>query len=199
MSMFTNPGEPEELEQSLLTVLLNRMRQGDRGAGEQATALVYKELHEIASRQLRRERHGHTLQTTALVHEAYLRLAGGGTLELHNRVHFFAVASKQMRRILIDHARSTSAQKRGGGAAKIDLDKVQVGAEGRSVDVLLLNQALEELERVEPRAARVVELRYFGGYTDQEAADVLGVSFATARRDWEFARAWLFDKIHGRP
>src|SRR5271154_844254 len=197
--MSTDLEGPGEAAQSHLTVLLNRMRQGDPDAAERATAMVYGELHDIASRHLRHEQREHTLQTTALVHEAYLRLSGGGALEVQNRVHFFAVASQQMRRILIDHARSTNAQKRGGGAAKVDLDKVQIGADGRSVDVLLLDQALKELELLEPRAARMVELRYFGGHTDQEAAEVLGVSFATARRDWEFARAWLFDRMRGRP
>jgi RNA polymerase sigma factor (TIGR02999 family) len=198
MWMFTDPKEPAEARPSHLTLLLNRMRQGDPDAAEEAVALVYGELHDIASRHMRHERRGHTLQTTALVHEAYLRLAGAGPLEVQNRVHFFALASQQMRRILIDHARLTSAQKRGGDAIRTDLDRVQVGVEGRSVDVLMLDQALEDLEQLEPRAARLVELRYFGGYTDQEAAEVLGVSFATARRDWEFARAWLFDRMNGR-
>jgi RNA polymerase sigma-70 factor (ECF subfamily) len=185
----TNP------EKSGLTLLLNRMQKGDREAAEHAAQLVYGELHRIAAGQMRREKPGHTLQATALINEAYMRLAGGGSLEIQNRGHFFALASQQMRRILVDHARSSHAQRRGGGAAKVDLEVVQVAAEDRSVDVLALDDALKELERLEPRAARVVELRYFGGYTDKEVVEALGVSLATVRRDWEFARSWLFDRI----
>jgi RNA polymerase sigma factor (TIGR02999 family) len=175
------------------------MRHGDRDAGQAAVELVYTELHRIASSQMRRERPGHTLQTTALVHEAYIRLIGSASLEIRNRGHFFAVASQQMRRILVDHARAGQAQRRGGGAAKVELDQVQLGTETESIDVLLLDHALSELGRLEPRAARVVELRYFGGYTDQEVVEALGVALATVRRDWEFARTWLFDRMRGKP
>jgi RNA polymerase sigma factor (TIGR02999 family) len=181
-----------------LTALLNRMRHGDRDAGEAAVELVYSELHRIASGQMRRERPGHTLQTTALVHEAYIRLIGSESLEIQNRGHFFAVASQQMRRILVDHARADQAQRRGGGAARVEFDQVQLGTETASIDVLLLDEALCELERLEPRAARVVELRYFGGYTDKEVVEALGVALATVRRDWEFARSWLFDRMRGK-
>jgi RNA polymerase sigma factor (TIGR02999 family) len=174
------------------------MRHGDRQAGDEAVEMVYSELHKIAAGQLRRERPGHTLQTTALVHEAYLRLVGGESLEIQNRGHFFAVASKQMRRILVDHARASHAQRRGGGAARVDLDEVQLGTGTQSIDVLELDEALGELERVEPRAARVVELRYFGGYTDKEVVEALGVALATVRRDWEYARSWLFDRMRGK-
>jgi RNA polymerase sigma factor (TIGR02999 family) len=174
------------------------MRRGDRQAGDEVAGLVYQELHRIASREMRHEREGHTLQTTALVHEAYLRLAGAELLEIQNRGHFFAVASQQMRRILVDHARSCRAQRRGGGALRVDLDKLQIGVAERSVDVLLLDEALGNLERLDPRAAKVVELRYFGGYTDKEVVEVLGVSLATVRRDWEFARTWLFDQMRGK-
>jgi len=194
------PAEPDSAEQgqtSDLTLLLNRMREGDREAAAQAVGLVYGELHRIASREMRREREGHTLQTTALVNEAYLRLAGSQSLEVQNRGHFFAIASQQMRRILVDHARSANALRRGGGAAKVDLDSVILGDGGESVDVLLLDESLEELQRVDPRAAQVVELRYFGGYTDKEVVEALGVSLATVRRDWEFARSWLFDRMDG--
>src|SRR5579871_1284318 len=144
------------------------MRHGDQDAGEAAVDLVYGELHRIASGQMRHERPGHTLQTTALVHEAYLRLIGSDSLEIQNRGHFFAVASQQMRRILVDHARATQVQRRGGGAAQVALDQVQLGSETQSINVLLLDEALSALERLEPRAAQVVELRYFGGYTDKE-------------------------------
>ncbi|HLK66905.1 MAG TPA: sigma-70 family RNA polymerase sigma factor [Bryobacteraceae bacterium] len=180
-----------------LTALLNRMRTGDREAGEEAVEMVYSELHRIAAGQLRHERPGHTLQTTALVHEAYLRLVGGESLEIQNRAHFFAVASKQMRRVLVDHARADHAQRRGGGAGHVSLDDVQLGNETQNIDILQLDEALRELERLDPRAARVVELRYFGGYTDKEVVEALGVALATVRRDWEFARSWLFDRMRG--
>ena len=181
-----------------LTLLLNRMRQGDRDAGEQAFAQVYGELHRIASREMRREAPGHTLQTTALINEAYMRFVSAGSLQIENRGHFFAIASQQMRRILVDHARATRTQKRDGGA-KVDLEKIQLAAQGRSVDVLLLDEALRELEQIQPRAAQVVELRYFGGYTDKEVVEALGLSLATVRRDWEYARSWLFQWMRGRP
>ena len=147
---------------------------------------------------MRRENEGHTLQTTALVHEAFMRLAGSGSLEIQNRGHFFAVASQQMRRILVDYARSTNAQRRGGGATKVDLEQLQIAVAPRSEDVLSLDEALRDLERIDPRAAKVVELRYFGGYTDKEVVEALGISIATVRRDWEFARSWLFNQMQGK-
>jgi RNA polymerase sigma factor (TIGR02999 family) len=180
-----------------LTLLLNRMQKGDRAAGQEAASKIYGELHRIASREMRRERPGHTLQTTALVNEAYLRLSAGGSLEIQSRGHFLAVASQQMRRILVDHARSAGAQRRGGGAVQVDLDAVHLGAAGRSLDLLLLDESLAELEKIEPRAAKVVEMRYFGGYTDKEVVEALEVSLATVRRDWEFARSWLFRRMQG--
>jgi RNA polymerase sigma factor (TIGR02999 family) len=173
------------------------MQHGDRDAGDQAVALVYNELHRIASNHLRKEAPGHTLVTTALIHEAYVRLAGGNSLEIQNRGHFFAIASQQMRRILVDHARAKKAQRRGDGAIQVGLEEVAGGSNARPIDLLLLDESLEELERVEPRAAKVVELRYFGGYTDKEIVEAIGVSLATVRRDWEFARCWLFDRMQG--
>jgi RNA polymerase sigma factor (TIGR02999 family) len=190
-----DPNKPGDPLASDVTALLNRMRSGDREAGEEVGALVYGELHRIASREMRREREGHLLQTTALVHEAYLKLAGGESLEIQSRAHFFAVASKQMRRILVDHARSSGALRHGGGAGRVDIEEIQIGAPERSVDVLELDESLRELEQMDPRAAKVVELRYFGGYTDKEVAEVLDTSLATVRRDWEFARSWLFDRM----
>lgn len=178
-----------------LTLLLNRMRQGDSEAGNQAVALVYQELHRIASREMRREREGHLLQTTALVNEAYLRLLGSQSIAIQDRGHFFALASKQMRRILIDHARSEGAERRGGHAVRLDIDRTPLPSGSQSIDVLLLNESLEELERLDPRAAQIVELRYFGGYTDQEVVEAVGASLSTVRRDWEFARTWLFDRM----
>ncbi len=178
-----------------LTGLLNRMRQGDREAGNQAVALVYQELHRIASREMRREREGHLLQTTALVNEAYLRLLGSQSITIQDRGHFFALASKQMRRILIDHARAQGSQRRGGHAVQVDIERLPLPSGTQSIDLLLLNESLEELERLDPRAAQIVELRYFGGYTDQEVVEAVGASLSTVRRDWEFARTWLFDRM----
>jgi RNA polymerase sigma factor (TIGR02999 family) len=178
-----------------LTLLLNRMQNGDHAAAAEAASRIYGELHRIASREMRRERPGHILQTTALVTEAYLRLSAAGSLEIQSRGHFMAMASQQMRRILVDHARSAGAQRRGGGAVHIQLDAVQAGADARSLDLLVLDDSLAELERIDPRAAKVVELRYFGGYTDKEVVEALGVSLATVRRDWEFARSWLFRRM----
>jgi RNA polymerase sigma factor (TIGR02999 family) len=194
--VFPQAQEPEPCAAPDLTFLLNRMRQGDRDAGNEAAAIVYRELHRLASREMRRERAGHILQTTALVNEAYLRLAGPSeSIEIQDRAHFFALAAKQMRRILVDHARSSRAARHGGGALAIDLDRVTLGISEESIDVLLLNECMEELERVDPRAAHVVELRYFGGYTNKEVAEALGASLPTVRRDWEFARTWLFDRM----
>lgn len=180
-----------------LTLLLKRMQQGDREAGGQVLGLVYRELHGIASRELRAESPGHTLQTTALINEAYLRLAGSSNLDIQDRGHFFALASQLMRRVLVDYARAAKAQRRGSGAMKVDLEGVQIVSNPRGVDLLVLDSALKELQSIDERAAQVVEMRYFGGYTDKEVTEALGVSLATVRRDWEFARTWLFDRIRG--
>ena len=195
--MFTKPEQPEDAQAPQLTALLRQMQQGDRQAGEMAVGLVYQELHRIASRQLRHEGPGHTLVATALINEAYLRLSGGGSFAIENRGHFLAIASQQMRRILVDHARARNAQRRGGGAALVSLDQANVGSAPPDIDVLMLDEALLDFEQVEPRAAKVVELRYFGGYTDKQVVEALGVSLATVRRDWEFARCWLFDRMQG--
>jgi RNA polymerase sigma-70 factor, ECF subfamily len=180
-----------------LTLLLNRMAQGDSEAAESATQFIYAELHRIASRELGPERRGHILQTTALVNEAYLRLAESASLEFRDRGHFFAVASRQMRRILVDYARKGKAARRGGGAVAVGLDSVQIRAEDKSVDVLLLDQALDRLKQLDARATQVVELRYFGGYSENEVADAVGIALITVRRDWEFAKSWLLDFMIG--
>jgi RNA polymerase sigma factor (TIGR02999 family) len=200
---------PEDTKPIQITQLLKQMQLGDRDAGDQAVALVYNELHRIAANHLRREAPGQTLVATALIHEAYVRLAGGASFEIQNRGHFFAIASQQMRRILVDHARGKNARKRGSGAIQVGLDEVHAGSRqlpgsklpGSNpppIDLLLLDESLRELERAEPRAAKVVELRYFGGYTDKEVVEAMGVSLATVRRDWEFARCWLFERMQGR-
>ncbi len=201
--LYTGPEvarHPENAQDALpsqITELLRGMQRGDRQASERACTLVYDELNRIAARELRRERPSHTLVTTALVHEAYMRLIGSESLPIRNRGHFFAIASQQMRRILVDYARARGAQKRDGGIP-IGLDQANVGLAPPDIDLLALHNALLELERIEPRAAQVVELRYFGGYTDKEVVEATGVSLATVRRDWEFARCWLFDRIGPR-
>jgi RNA polymerase sigma-70 factor (ECF subfamily) len=192
--MDLTAADPERLN---ITTLLNRMRNGDREAGDKVVGLVYSELRQIASRQMRSERQGHLLQTTALVHEAYLKLVGAQSLEIKDRGHFFAVASQQMRRILVDHARENGAVRRGGGASRVDFDGIQIAAAERSIDVLLLDESLMALEQLDPRAAKVVELRYFGGYMEAEVAEALHVSVATVQRDWEFSRSWLFERMQG--
>jgi RNA polymerase sigma-70 factor (ECF subfamily) len=176
--------------------MLNRMKNGDQKAGEEVVARVYGELHRIASREMRRERPGNTLQTTALIHEAYLRLAGARSIEIQSRSHFFAVASQQMRRVLVDHARAAGSQKRGGGAVPVDLESVRVGAGDPDAQLVRLDDALNDLERLDPRPAKVVELKYFGGYSDREVAETLDLSVAMVRRDWEFARSWLFEQMN---
>ena len=187
----------EQPQSTDLTSLLRRMQNGDREAGAKAMSMVYQELHGIASRALRSERREGTLQTTALINEAYMRLAGSAPPDIQGRGHFFALASQIMRRVLVDHARARNAQRRGSGAMKVDLDGIQIAASSPGVDLLVLDEALSELRTVDERAAKVVEMRYFGGYTDKEVVEALGVSLGTVRRDWEFARTWLFDRIGG--
>jgi len=155
--------EQPEVNPSRLTVLLNLMQRGDSDAAERAVRLVYGELHRIAANRLAHERPGHSLQATALINEAYLRLMGADPLPISSRRHFLALASEQMRRILVDHARSEHAGKRGGDAVRVCLDDVQIGAAEQSVDVLSLNEALNDLQQLDPRAAQVVVFRYFGG------------------------------------
>lgn len=178
-----------------LTALLNRMRKGDRQAREDAAGLIYTHLHRLAEREVHREWSNRGLEPTTLVHEAYLQLMRTEQAEVENRSHFFALASIQMRRILIDRARAAKAKKRGGGAAESDIASRQIAVENRSIDLMLLDESLRELERIAPRAARVVELRFFSGLTDQEVTAALGVSLATVRRDWDYARAWLFARM----
>jgi RNA polymerase sigma-70 factor, ECF subfamily len=195
MQMLAGSNKPGS-KRADLTGLLNRMQSGDTRAGEEAAALIYDELHHLAAREMRRERAGHPLQTTALVHEAYLKLAGDQTLQVQNRAHFFAIASQQMRRILVDHARAAGAQRRGAGAIHVDAEGLPICDGDRGAGLLALDDALKDLEKLDPRAAQVIELRYFGGYTDKEVAEALGVSLTTIRRDWEFARSWLYDQLN---
>ena len=178
-----------------LTTLLQDWRAGNRAAGDQLALMLYDELRLLAGRYLRQERPGHTLQATALVHELYLRLFSTKGVTWHNRAHFFAVAAQALRRILIDHARTQQADKRGGKQVKLSLTAAEGWSESRDEDIMAIDAALQELARLEPRAAQVVELRFFGGLTEDEVAAVLAVSTITVKRDWKFARAWLLSRL----
>src|SRR5262245_20455824 len=178
-----------------LTTLLVDWRRGDSQASERLLSLVYQELRSIAGRHLRMERAGHTLQPTALVHELYLRLFAAEPVDYVDRTHFFAVAARQLRRLLVDHARGVHAEKRGRGYIEVSLTDIDAPAEAISEDLIAGNEALDELEKLDSRCAQVVELRFFAGLTEEEATQVLGVSKATVKRDWDFARAWLHSRL----
>ena len=178
-----------------VTDLLLSWGRGDTQALDRLVPLVYDELRRVARRHLQRELPGHALQATALVHEVYLRLVDVDRLTLKNRAHFFAVAAKLMRQILVDHARRQHAGKRGGGATMVSLEDVSHAAQPPSVDVLALDQALEALSAIDARQAGVVELRYFAGLGIDEAAEALGVSTATVEREWAMAKAWLHRRL----
>jgi RNA polymerase sigma factor (TIGR02999 family) len=177
-----------------VTALLTAWSKGDESAYDKLVPLVYDELHRLAHRHMNRERKGHTLQTTALVDEAYLRLAGQ-RVPWQNRSHFFAIAAQLMRRILVDHARSHQYAKRGAGAPHVSLDNALEMSEERAAELVALDEALDDLARLDPRKARVVELRFFGGLEIEETAQVLGVSPNTVKRDWRTARAWLYKAV----
>jgi RNA polymerase sigma factor (TIGR02999 family) len=181
-----------------ITALLHRWQEGDGDALERLMPLVYAELRRMASRYLARERGGHTLQSTALVHEAYLKLVDQRRVGWQSRAHFFGLAAQLMRRILVDHARRARRLKRGSGAAVVQLDEAG-GCDARAaadpVDALTLDRALRELEAVDARQARIVELRFYGGLTVDEAAGVLELSPATVKREWAMARAWLYRRV----
>ena len=174
-----------------VTGLLHRWQAGDSAALTELVELVHTELRRVARRQMRGERPDHTLQTSALINEAYLRLIDQRRVNWNNRAHFFAVAAQLMRRILVDHARSRGYLKRGGGAIKVPLDEAAAVEPARPPDLIALDDALTRLAGEDPRKARVVELRYFAGLTVEEIAQVLQVAPVTVMRDWSFARAWL--------
>jgi RNA polymerase sigma factor (TIGR02999 family) len=178
-----------------ITDLLARWRDGDKEALDELVPQVYSELHRLANHYLRQERADHTLQPTALVHEAYLRLVDDWEIDWQNRAHFFGIAAVRMRHILVEHARSRKAAKRGGGDYKVSLTEADRRAERRDVKLLALDDALRKLEVLDPQKVRVVELRYFGGMTIEETAEVLKVSPATVKREWSMARAWLRTEI----
>jgi RNA polymerase sigma-70 factor, ECF subfamily len=178
-------------QRSDISRLLAEFTHGRREVLDDLMPLVYDELRQIASRRLRDERSDHTLNTTALVHEAYIEMAGFGGIELESRAHFFALAARAMRRVLVDYAVRRNALKRGGIRRKVTLEEVPLFADERGDDVLALDEALTRLGAIRERHARVVECRFFGGMSIEETAEVLGVSPATIKREWTMARAWL--------
>ena len=178
-----------------VTGLLQDWCNGDQAALEKLIPLVYAELHRLAKRYMRRENAGHTLQTSALVNEAYLRLIEAHGVRWQNRSHFFAVSAQIMRRILVDFARARWNLKRGGGARQVSLDEGLVVSPERGADLLALDEALEKLAVLNARQSRVVELRYFGGLNEEEVAEVIKVSPRTVRNDWSLARAWLYREL----
>ncbi len=186
------PAPPGEITQLLL-----EWSKGDTGALDRLMPLVYEELRQLARRYMAGERPGHTLQTTALINEAYLRLIDHKEMQWQNRAHFFGVAAQAMRRILVDHARTRDAAKRGGGAPKASLEDAAVVPE-RPAELIALDEALTDLATIDPRKSQVVELRYFGGLSVEETAEVLGVSPVTVMRDWSTAKAWLLRAMSQR-
>ncbi len=185
--MTTSPGAD-------ISQLLLAWRRGDRTALDRLLPLIYDELHQLARRQMREERPDHTLQTTALVHEAYLRLCGAD-VAWEGRVHFLAVAAQAMRRVLVDHARARGRAKRGAGAASITLDEGLAPASARGPDLVALDEAIDRLSTFDERKARVIELHYFGGLTYDETGTALGVSAATVDRELRLAKAWLYQEL----
>jgi RNA polymerase sigma-70 factor, ECF subfamily len=182
---------------SEVTTLLRAWSEGDEAARDRLLGLVYVDLRRRAAAHLRRERRNHTLQPTGLVHEAYLRLVEQPGVAWQNRAHFLAIASRMMRRILIDHARRGRMAKRSGRWAQVELSESLAGTLPPDIDVLALHEALNRLDDFDPRKSRIAELRFFGGLSLQEMAHVLDISVATAERDWQAARAWLFHALNG--
>lgn len=182
-----------------VTVLLAQLRAGKKDVADQLVPLVYNELRRIAGAQIRRERPGHTLQATAVVHEAYMRLSGEREIEWHNRAHFFGIAGRIMRQVLLDYARQRHAGKRGGEAAKkVDLDAELMIDDERLEDIVAMDELLARLSEFDPQHARIAELRYFAGLNVEETAEAMGTSATTVKREWRLARAWLQRELSGR-
>lgn len=178
-----------------VTKLLQAWSDGDGGAFEELVPLVERELRRLARHYMARERRDHTLQATALVNEAFLRLAGGTAIRWNDRAHFIGIAARLMRRVLVDHARSRGYQKRGGGGQRVTLDEGLLASEGPDLDVIALDRALEAFAKVDARKSQVIELRFFGGLSVEETADVLKVSTDTVKRDWRLAKLWLLREL----
>ena len=183
--------------QQEVTEHLLAWRQGDEAALERLMPVIYQELRRLARRRMRQENPNHTLQTTALVNEAYLRLVKGQQVSWQDRAHFFALSARMMRRILVDHARSRRYQKRGGGGQRVTLDEAMVVSQEKGEDVVALDEALKSLAADDPRKGQVVELRFFGGLSVKETAEVLRVSTRTVVREWELAKVWLLRELSG--
>ena len=184
--------------QTEVTTLLAEWRGGDEGARDRLVSVVYDQLRRIAAASLRNEADGYSLQPTELVHELYLRIFAPGSVNPMDRAHLFAITARQMRRILVDHARGRNAQKRGGGRPMaLDRD-VSVDVPARGEQILAVDEVLGQLAELDERAAQVVELRFFGGATEQETAEALRISVNTVKRDWDFARAWLYEALEGK-
>jgi RNA polymerase sigma factor (TIGR02999 family) len=188
--MKNPPTQPHEI-----TELLVQWSGGNQEALDKLYPLVYDELHRLARRFMNREKKGHTLQATALINEAYVRLVDQTHVRWQNRTHFFAISAQIMRRILVDHARRNLYEKRGGGAQRISFDETALLARDRASDFVLLDEALKSLAEIDPRRSQVVELRYFGGLDNKEIAGVLKISENTVTRDWNMARAWLYQQL----
>ena len=186
-----------ETKSHQVTELLAEAGRGDREAWKALVPLVYDELKKLADAEMHRERAGHTLQPTALVNEAYLRLVNLKEAKFNSRAHFFGAAAQAMRRILVDHARAKRAVKRGGSAERAELDSSLVSFEERSTDLLALDESLRRLAAMDAQQAHIVELRFFGGLTFEEVAQVIGVSLSSVERQWRIARAWLLKEISG--
>ena len=184
------------VSQQRVTELLGKWSKGDDSAFAELTPLIYEELRRLAHHYMEGERPNHTLQTTALVNEAYLRLIDQSNPRWESRAHFFAVAARAMRQILVSYARSNRAQKRGGGVARIELDEAAILSPEQSQEIVDLHEALERLETLDSRKAQVVELKFFGGLNYEEIAEVLKIARMTVRRDWEFAKLWLYTELH---
>jgi RNA polymerase sigma factor (TIGR02999 family) len=178
-----------------VTQLLHEWNQGDEAAPEKLMPLVYAELRRMAHRYMAGQNRGHTLQTTALIHEAYLRLVNQSEKQWQNHSHFFAVAARAMRHILVDYARSKQAEKHGGGAQELSLDEALTVSQERAAEVVALDDALEELAKIDQRKSQIVELRFFGGLSVEETAEVLKISAITVMRDWSMAKAWLHREL----
>lgn len=189
-----------DVRREKVTTLLRAWGRGDPRAGDELLPLVYSELRRRAAAYLRRERPGHTLQPTALVHEAYIRLVGQRRLTWQNRAHFFGLAAQMMRRILVDHARARAAGRRPGAGLRVSLAEGIGAVQPVDCEGLLLDQALNELISLDPRQAQIVELRYFAGFSEEEVAEALNISRSTVTREWQTARAWMFRRLtKGKP
>ena len=182
-----------------VTEILHEWSSGDPEAPERLMPFVYDELRRLARTFLSREREGHTLQPTALVHEAYVRLVDQTRVNWQSRAHFYGIASSMMRRVLIDHARAHATEKRGGGTIRLSIDDVQVPLEERAASFVALDEALERLAQFDDRKCKIVEMRFFGGLSDEEIAEVLGVSTRTVLRDWKTVRLWLYRELNQDP